>query len=177
MRLSYIISVLLLVSSINAGAATGNTSATTGGILDNEAVADADISALRAEAKLFETIKDGVVLTLAECEAAKPCALNVTEDELHQLITKLETRISTLALRRSQSGEKDLDAILLTYADVRDGYNKMLDRLSALSQTNEGKTNQNGKEDIFKDVEEDSTGAKNKKDLYNDLYDDVNDEL
>lgn len=166
----YVIIVCLIAINSSVNAATS-------GILNNEDVAVADVSVLREEAMLFETIKQGVVLMISDCELAKPCSLNVTQDELRQLITKLESRITMLAIRRSESGEKDLEEILLSYVDARDGYNKMLDKLIALSQMDENKSEEAGKEDIFNDVEENTKGAKNKKDLYNDLFDDVDEDL
>lgn len=171
MKYLFIVAVLLLNSYMEVNAATGE-------ILDNEIAAAADLSVLRAEAKLFESIRQGVVLTITECELLESCSLNVNQDELRQLIAKLDARITSIAARHSESsGEEGLEDILLAYVDARDGYNDMLEKLAALPQTQESKADDFAGEEIFGDVETESTGVENKEEIYKDLFEDIDEEL
>jgi TolA-binding protein len=167
---SCIIGLALLSSSVGVYAATGE-------ILDNQVATDADIPTLRAEEQLFESIRKGIVLTITECEHQDSCAPNVNREELQQLVEKLNARITSLALRHSETGEKELEDILLTYADMRDGYKEMIDKLANLSVTKEGETKPGTEEDVFSDAGEDSAGAENKEELYNDLFKDIDEGL
>lgn len=152
--------------------------AVTGEILDNDIATGADVSVLRAEAELFETIRQGVMLTLTECELEKSCSLNVNQDELHQLVEKLDARITSIAIRHSESGEEGLEDVLLTYVDARDGYNEMLDKLATLPQIQESEANEFVEGDTFSDdVKQDSAGTQNKEGLYNDLFEDIDEDL
>ena len=113
-------------------AATGAGAANLGDILSDDSVADADISALEAEAMVFDTVSNGIAITVARC-AVEACVPDVSRDELQLLIEKLNNRISVLSGRYQESGDKKLETVLLSYASSRDSYTGFLDGLEAVS--------------------------------------------
>ena len=165
-----IIGTVLFCFSMSIHAATGE-------ILDNEIAAGADVSVLRAEAQVFESIRKGIVLSITECELEESCVLNVNRVELQQIVEKLDARITSLAIRHSESDEADLEDILLSYADTRDGYNVMLEKLATLSVVNDGESETVIEDDIFSDIDQDAAGTENTEENYNKLFEDIDEEL
>jgi len=141
-----------------------------GVILADNVAARADVSMLRTEAELFEQIKNGVLLSLAECDHGQTCSPNVNSDEVQRILLKLDSRITTLSTRYTKTREQGLDKVLLTYADARKGYAAVLDKLDALSDQDE---------DLFMKAGGTPAGMKsgggsgNTNDLYNDVGDDL----
>lgn len=114
-------------------------------ILRDDAAPQADSTVLLAEAHLFDTIRKGVALSLAECElqAQGACEPTVNREELQQVMDKLDNRINLLAARHDQTGEKSLEEVLLTYANVRDDYKKFMDKLDEISPAKPEDTGEN----------------------------------
>lgn len=123
---------VLLAASVNTMAAT------TGDFLNDDSVAKADDSALAAEAGVFNTVSQGIAVSLARC-AAEHCVPDVTKDELELLISKLNDRIGVLTSRFQESGDKQLEKILLSYASSRDSYNGYLDKLKDIAPAEQTK--------------------------------------
>ena len=121
--------------------------AATGDILTDDAVANADDAALAAEAGTFDTLRQGIAISLARCEA-EHCVPSVSKGELDRLIKKLNSRISVLSTRYQESGDKQLESILLSYASSRDSYNGFLEKLNALAPAEEQKEEGFPEEDI-----------------------------
>jgi len=130
-------------------------------ILNDDTAAQADVQALKAEAELFEKIKKGVMLNLAECDLTKSCKPDVNADEVQRILLKLDSRITSLTARYNKTDEKGLEDVILTYADARKGYAKALDKLDAMSGPQQG-------QDIYKD-----TGSTSSGDDLNDMFNDV----
>ena len=103
-----------------------------GAILDDRDAAAADPGALQAEAQLFETIRQGVALSIAECELTPKCTPTVNREELRRIVTKLETRLDALTSRHSESGDAALEPVMLAYVGARDGYTEFLHKLDAI---------------------------------------------
>lgn len=103
-------------------------------LLDNEIIAKADISMLREETRILEQLHKGVVLSLAQCDVLDTCAPPVNRAELRVLIDLLQSRIGVLSNRYNESSEAALEEILITYADTRDDYTALLDRLATIPQ-------------------------------------------
>ena len=118
-----------------AGAAGAQETPGTDGILSEDAAPEADVARLEQEAALFETIRRGVALALAQCEltSAETCTLTVSRDELERLLETLNQRITQLAERHAESGEATLEPVLVAYADARDGYSRVLEKLATVS--------------------------------------------
>lgn len=119
--------VILLITLIFVAALNAN-GAALGDILKDDSVASADAAALAAEAGVFDTLREGIAIEVARC-AAEQCVPDVSRDELELLIKKLNNRISVISGRYQESGDKQLESILLSYATSRDSYNGFLDTL------------------------------------------------
>ena len=121
-----------------------------GDILKDDAVAKADDSVLAAEAGVFDTLREGIAVSVARCEAEN-CTPDVSKDELELLIKKLNDRISVLTSRYQESGDKQLENILLSYATSRDSYNGFLSKLKEDTSPAAGKKEEEGQNIEFKD--------------------------
>ena len=125
--------LFLLTMSYLSIALFTSVNAYSGSILDDESIANAEISALQAEAQLFEKLQNGVLLTVTQCEFTTKCDPEVSGDELQQIIDKLNFRISTLATRNLNNQEQDLEQILLSYAKIRDHYADMINVVNEIA--------------------------------------------
>lgn len=124
----------------------------TGNILPDDAFAEADVSSLKAEARLFDRIKDGVVLTLAECELADTCTPSVGSREVEWIIETIDVRITTLIDRYSETNDQELEEALLIYSDAREGYADALEQLRALPGSDDDE-DAVGEDDFVDDME------------------------
>ena len=150
--------VCLFTAILLCGGAAAATGAK-GGILRDEAVAGAEPAVLASEARLFARIKDGVMLTLAECQLADSCEPSVDIGEVERILHKIDTRITTLSSRYAESNNKQLEEALLIYANAREGYVEALDRLEALAGEDTaapagGEATEEDFSDLFEDVDE-----------------------
>ena len=128
----FLIGHLLWLAFIVALAASPVMAQGGAGILDDRDADAADPGALQAEAQLFETIRQGIALSIAECELTPKCTPTVNREELRRIVSKLETRLDTLTSRESKSGDAALKPVMLAYVDARDGYNEFLTKLDAI---------------------------------------------
>ena len=119
-----ILLIFIFAAAVNVKAAA------IGDILKDDAVAKADDAVLAADAGVFDTLGQGIAVSVARC-AAEHCTPDVSKDELKLLIKKLNNRISVLPSRYQKSSDKQLENILLSYASSRDSYNGYLDKLNA----------------------------------------------
>lgn len=101
-------------------------------ILEDQDAGTAPAATLEAEAQLFETIRQGIALSLAQCEINPRCNATVNREELRRIVGKLETRLDALTARHSESGDPALEPVLLAYVETRDGYNKFLEQADAI---------------------------------------------
>ncbi len=108
-----------------------------GDILDVTYVPHADIPALQAEISVFSTIQQGVILSVSECELSEDCDASVSKYEIEQLIDAIEERVTALSTRYLDSANEDLEGVLLAYAETRDRYQEILDKLQELPQFHE----------------------------------------
>lgn len=102
------------------------------GILDDKDAERAEAGTLQAEAQLFEVIRQGIAVTIAQCEGTPGCVPTVSREELNRIVGKLETRLDVLTARHSQSGDAALEPVLLAYVEARDGYNQFLEKLASV---------------------------------------------
>lgn len=132
--------------------------------LGDDAVAEADAGSIKAEAELFARVRDGVMLSLAECDMVDNCSPSVDTREVEILLEKIDTRITTLANRYTETNNKVLEEALLIYADAREDYARALDRLAALPGSGDASLGEDQFEqdldkgdfsDLFKDTDED----------------------
>ncbi len=103
-----------------------------GTILDDRDADAADAGALQAEARLFENIRQGIALSIAQCELTTTCKPTVNREELRRILGKLESRLDTLTNRHSKSGDAALEPVMLAYVGTRDGYNEFLTKLETI---------------------------------------------
>ena len=139
-RILYLVGLVFLQSLFNYCLAQEDL----GKILPDKAVQGADASALQAEANSFNTMKKGVALSLAMCEGIKQCKPDVNRDELEKIISMLDERIGSVGQRYEQTGNKDLEGVLLTYHDAKESYSKYLDKLNIIVPEEKSST-----EDLF----------------------------
>lgn len=102
------------------------------GVLDDKDAARAEPAALQAEQELFETIRQGIAVSIAQCELAPKCNPTVAREELRRIVGKLDTRLDTLTARHTESGDAALEPIMVAYVETRDGYNQFLSRLDTI---------------------------------------------
>ena len=123
-------------------------------VLDINEVANADITTLLDDAKMFDTIGMGIALSIALCEGKDGCDPTVNENEIGQLIEALDKRIEGV-VSRQQNSEEDLTSIITAYVDTKEKYADYMDRLSKISKIPEPGLPQEefAEEDIFADEE------------------------
>jgi hypothetical protein len=102
------------------------------GILDDKDAKNAVMDVLRTETQLLETIRQGIALSIAQCELTPECAPTVSREELRRIIGKIETRLDVLSARHASVGNEELEPVMLAYAESRDGYNEFLSRLDTI---------------------------------------------
>ena len=122
-----------------------------GQILNDEYAAGADVLILKNEIDIFSTIQSGVTLSVVECELVETCSASVKIDEVDQLITTIESRINSLSTRYTESGDAALEEVLVSYVDIRDGYNELLEKMNTMPQfeVEEEVTDEFGFDDFF----------------------------
>ena len=123
----YLVIMFLNVMMTGAGAAI------MGEILKDDIAPTADAAVLMAEANLFDTIGKGIALSFAQCEGIDICMPAVNRDELERIISTLDTRIGSLSERHEETGEVELEAILIAYTDARESYAQYIDKLATFS--------------------------------------------
>ena len=123
-------------------------------VLDINEVANADITTLLDDAKMFDTIGMGIALSIALCEGKDGCDPTVNENEIGQLIEALDKRIEGV-VSRQQNSEEDLTNIITAYVDTKEKYADYMDRLSKITKSPEPGLPQEefAEEDIFADEE------------------------
>jgi len=101
-------------------------------VLDDKDAKQADPGTLQAEASLFETIREGIAVSIAECELTPKCKPTVSREELRRIVGKLETRLDALTARQSASADAALEPVMLAYVESRDKYNEYLTKLDRI---------------------------------------------
>ena len=147
-----------------------------GEILPDNIAKGADVSALEAEANSFNTIKKGVALSLAMCDGIDLCKPNVNRDELEKIISTLDERIGSIGQRYEESGNKDLEGVLLSYSTAKQDYSKYLDKLNTIVPQESSSTGDLfGQSDLFSGFDTPATGA-SPYDIFNDTNEDIKDD-
>lgn len=121
------LSKILLILSALCQAAYGQ-------ILNEDYAAGADVLILKNEIDIFSTIQQGVQLSVVECELFDNCSASVNQGELDQLISTIDSRINALSTRYTDSPDAALEEVLVSYVDIRDGYNAILDKINTMPQ-------------------------------------------
>jgi len=103
-------------------------------ILNEDYAAGADVLILKNELDIFSTIQQGVQLSVVECELFKTCSASVNRDEISQLISTIDTRINALSVRYTDAQDASLEEVLVSYVDIRDSYNLILDKMNTMPQ-------------------------------------------
>lgn len=103
-------------------------------ILDDGVIESADAQTLQQEIDVFTTIQRGINLSVAECELFEACNANVNRGEIERLISTIDGRVNSLSLRYSETGDSSLEGVLVAYADVRDSYKTILEKIGTMAQ-------------------------------------------
>jgi hypothetical protein len=103
-------------------------------ILAADTANNASLGILKQEVEVFSTIRNGLYLSVAECELFDQCNANVNKGEIEQLLGVIDNRINLLSARYTVTTEADLESILVSYVDVRDGYSNILQKMESLPQ-------------------------------------------
>ena len=122
-----------------------------GAFLSDEEALSVEAAALRGELGLFQTIRQGILLSITQCEGEESCLGNVHHQEVGQLIDAIDNRVRVLTQRYEAAQESDLEDILVTYVDEREAFNGYLARIKVISpeQFEEVLEDGLGDEDIF----------------------------
>ena len=112
----------------------GNIAISQAQILDDKTLESADAQILQKEIDVFTTIERGIALSVAECELLETCNASVNRGEVEQLISKIDDRVNALSLRYTENGDASLEGVLVNYADVRDSYKAILEKMGSLPQ-------------------------------------------
>lgn len=102
-------------------------------VLDINEVANADITTLLEDTKVFDTIGMGIALSIAECDGKDICEPTVDEGEIGQLIEALDRRIEDV-VSRQQNSEEELSPVITAYVDTKVKYTDYLERLSKIAR-------------------------------------------
>ena len=128
--LSVFVTAALFLLSGYSQAVTGP-----GNILAEDEASDADATRLINEASVFESIRMGIALSMAQCEGLADCYPAVNEEELKQLIQALDNRIDNLTLRQEEVEDPEgFDEILAIYVNERDNYADFMEKLGTYSK-------------------------------------------
>ena len=122
---------LLQLAIAMAGLLSYNASAQ---LLEDDALQSAEVQKLSQEIDMLNTIQRGIKLSVAECELSETCSTIVSRAELDQIISMLDARVDSLSLRYSETTDTALEGVLVAYADMRDGYKQILDKIAAMPQ-------------------------------------------
>ncbi|MBL1140581.1 MAG: hypothetical protein HND53_00950 [Proteobacteria bacterium] len=118
--------LFFLIASINSSAA----------ILDKEAADKADLNLLQNETVVFQSIRMGIALSLAQCDGVELCSLTVEENEIKELINTLDDRIDNLVLKQEEAEDPvAFDKILSAYIDERESYTGHLEKLKGIKSS------------------------------------------
>lgn len=134
-------------------------------ILDERNIESADTQVLKNELDVFATIQYGISLSVAECEVLDTCSASVNRGEVEQMMTTIDSRVNTLSLRYTETGDTGLESILVGYADMRDSYNEILEKMADMPQFEQ-------QQEITTDLERDdffTSGASRSNSVSNDL--------
>jgi len=102
-------------------------------LLAEEEAQAADVFLLEDEVVVFESIRMGLALFLAECQDAEACPLLPDGYELETLLRILNARIDMLTLRRQEAeSETAFAATLSAYVRERDGYALQMEAVEEL---------------------------------------------
>jgi hypothetical protein len=126
----FVFTAALFLSPVYSLAVTGP-----GNILANDEANKADATTLANEASVFESIRMGIALSMAQCEGQAGCSPAVNEEELKQLIQALDTRIDNLTLRQEEVEDPEgFDEVLAIYVNERDNYAHFMEKLGTFSK-------------------------------------------
>ena len=102
-------------------------------VLEIDEIANADLSTLLDDTKLFNTISMGIALSIAECNGKEICEPTVDEGEIGQLIEALDRRIESVVTRQ-QNSEEELTSVITAYVDTKEKYADALQRLGEIAR-------------------------------------------
>lgn len=109
--------------------------ATEGRIYAPHEVDPAATGTLSGELSVFESVAQGIALSLAACEGRSDCSPALSEDELSQLIRTLDQRIEQLNTYDAQADTgAEYDSLLNNYRQTRDSYALYLRELQDVRQ-------------------------------------------
>ena len=166
---------VLLISLMMTGTVLA---ASIGEILKDDIVSEADAEVLMGEANLFETIRKGIALSIALCTDIEDCVPSVNRQELERIIGTLDTRISSLSQRHEETGDTELEQILISYADTREAYSQFIEIIGTFSTGEEVFDPEAtfGDED-FLGEEQEAVGFDEQFDVFSDSEDDLEDDI
>ena len=111
--------------SLSLGAAKA---ATEGKILAPDSVDPADSGKHAGELAVFESVGQGIQLSLANCSDRSDCEPVLSEDELATLIQTLDARIEQLNAAEPES-EREVDRLINKYRQTRQQYALYMEEL------------------------------------------------
>ena len=105
-------------------------------ILGTQEAEQADLTLLKDETLVFQSIGMGIALSLAQCEGIDLCSITVDEDEIKELINALDKRINSLVLKQEEAEDPvEFDKVLTAYVNERDNYATHLEKLKSITST------------------------------------------
>ena len=151
------------------------TSVAAAGLLSSEAAQSADPDALLAEVAVFKGMREGLTLSVMQCESTGDCAVAADTGEVQQVINAINSRIGGLEQRQVDAGNSaGLDDVLAAYGNEKGGLTRLLRKIESTPRS----VIENIDEDeLFGDGESGDAEKAESSEQLNDMFADEDEEL
>ena len=140
-----------------------------GGLLSEEEAQSANVETLLADVAVFKNIRQGIKLSIVQCENTENCQSVANTDELEQLISALDTRLGSLSERRQNPSQPiGLGDVVIAYVDELEDYTRHLENLQASAGVSSGVVDNIDESELFSDGDEASLEVNQMDDLFSD---------
>jgi hypothetical protein len=147
------------------------------GILSGDDAQTANAEILLAEVAVFKSIREGITLSLVQCDIAGSCDPAASSAEVQQIIAALDLRIDGLTQRQQGSDDTaGLEDVLIAYVDEREGYSRFLEQLGFAPKEKKVVGEDIDEAELFGDEEEEKTETSEGQEQF-DIFADEDEEL
>ena len=106
------------------------------GIMSNEAAQTASPDELMAEVAVFKNIRQGLTLSVTQCEFDSACDATPNSKEVQQVIDTIDKRVDGLSQRQQDAGNSaGLEDVLVAYGNERSGLSRVLKKINATTSS------------------------------------------
>ena len=141
------------------------------GIMSNEAAQTESPDELMAEVAVFKNIRQGLTLSVTQCEFDSACDATPNSKEVQQIIDAIDKRVDGLSQRQQDAGNSaGLEDVLVAYGDERSGFSRVLKKI--------GDTTSSVVENIDEaEIFGDDAGGEEAAEQFGDMFADEDEEL